>query len=255
MPWRPVLLGLLVCAVGAAVLFVPFLTRERTVVAATPNPPPIFDVVPLVLEPGQALCVAGVVVPPDAQLARVRATAAGGTLRLRAFSGGGWRSEATVPVRPTTDVPLTAPRTTQTAEVCLDNAGARPFTLASTEEPRTASRTVTRRDAEMLEEDVTLLLLEREPASLASRLGTLAERASAFKPGLVSPGLLLALGALLLLGLPLGALLALRVEARDREPEPGEVQEREPREERGGVVGARAAREHATSGGRRHRDD
>lgn len=253
MSWRPVLLGLLVCAAGAAALFVPFLMRERTLVAATPNPPPIFDVVPLILAPGQELCVSGVVVPPEAQIARVRATAAGGTLRLRAFTVG-WRHEATVPVKPVTDVPLAPPPTTRIAEVCLDNFGERPFVLASTEEPRTASRTITRRGNEVLEEDVTLTLLERERTTLAASLSTLAERASAFQPAAVTPGLLLALGGALLLGLPLGVLLALRVEARHREAQPAQVQQDEPGEDDGGVVRARTAREHATSGSGRDGD-
>src|SRR4051794_23604161 len=100
--------------IAAAAWFVPFLTRERAVISATPGPPPIFKtaVVPV---PGRATaCIGNIGFDTNSDLAQFRAGTRGRPgqpLRVRA-TGPGWSSSYRVEAFKDNDllsVPLNPP--------------------------------------------------------------------------------------------------------------------------------------------------
>ena len=232
---RAAVAGLLLVLVAGLAVFVPAASTEHVVFSSTPNSPPLFALTALELGPASTACTRGIVLGADAELLRLTVAAPGGpdavplTLRLTApgyaatstvrdYSAPGERVEIAI---------LRAPRTLP-AILCFTNAGTRALSLGATTESRTASRTTTTVDGKPTPADPTIQLLRREPRSFAALLPTLFERAATFKPGFAGPWLFWALAALLVIGLPLGAAVALAVEPRKRDAEAAELEQDEP---------------------------
>lgn len=213
---RAAVLALVLYAVGAAVFFVPFLTREREVFASTPNPPPLFEVTQLSLSPGVEVCVTEVPLGPDSDVLRLRSASEvlrpGPDLDVD-VSGPGYRYTGRLrpdEVHTVLDIPIQPPATPVQARVCVHNNGPPGVILVATDEPRTKSPTTTYLDRKAVDADVTLQVLERRPRSIAGRLGTVFSHASTFKPGIVSAGLLWVIASLVVIGVPLLVAWALR---------------------------------------------
>jgi hypothetical protein len=253
--------GLLLTLLAGAALFVPAATRSHVVYSSTPNPPPLFDLALLEVGPGQTACTRGIVLDSDAEVLRLNPVARGGApvpIGVR-LTGPGYASVHTLShyaaAGGLVDVPIARPARTLPATLCLSNRGTRAFALGSSTERRTRSRTVTEVAGRPVPNDPTIQLLRREPRSFASLLPTLLRRAATFKPGFAGPWLFWALALLLVLGLPAGAMYALAVEARQRDPQAAELQQHERAEDGRGVGAAPAQREHAAGGGQPHGDD
>ena len=211
---RATLLLLAVYALGAAVLFIPFLTREREVFDSTPNPPPLFSVEGVSFAPGVDMCVAPVTLTPSSQVLRLRAVrdfGAPGTPVDVLATGAGYSYAGRVEVAriaPRIELPIAPPKRPVSARVCLHNHGRVGILLVASQEPRTQSESTTTFDGKPLAPDVTLQVLERRPASLAGRLSTVIGHAATFRPG--SAALLWIFVLLVLVGAPLGVAAAFR---------------------------------------------
>src|SRR4051794_31652158 len=153
---RPTLAGI---AVGAAVVVLlvvavgrvaPFALEQRQVVSSVPVPPPLFTISPVRIPPGRSACTNDVALDRDSGVAAVRAApSATGPVRLALSArAGDWRAVAQFrsglgvhgDVLEAAFPPPPAPRT---ATLCVRNAGSGPVALVGTEEPRTATPSVT----------------------------------------------------------------------------------------------------------------
>jgi hypothetical protein len=197
----------------------------------------------------------------DAEVLRLNPVARGGPavpIGVR-LTGPGYSSARTLdgytPGGGLVGVPIARPGRTLPATLCLTNPGSRAFALGSSTERRTRSRTVTEVAGRPVPNDPTIQLVRREPRSFASLLPTLMERAATFKPGFAGAWLFWALAALVIVGLPAGAMYALAVEARQRDPQAAELEQHERAQDARGVGAAPAQRERAAGGGQADCDD
>lgn len=233
MPWRTVALAPLVVVLVAAICFVPALTRQREVIEATPQPPPLFTAVPIELLLGREVCSSPILMdahtdvarviglryadgPPTTFLISVRAPGYSVSKRLTGYADGG-----------ALDLALPDPPRPVDAELCVQNYGDVAGMVAGSAEPRTWGRTQSVINGQPGDRRLVLTLLREPPSSLAGRLGDVAGHVAALKPGFAPPAVLLILAALVVVGLPVGAALALRlsaVEADRGQPEGGQVE-------------------------------
>jgi hypothetical protein len=216
MPWRVALLAPLVVAVAAVVCFLPFLTRDREVVEATPQAPALFTASPIVvlLGPNWRVCTAPVPVTKDTDVARLRAGRYKGYAAAQfevTVDGPGYhagRAFADYPDNGVLDVPLQDPRQPLDAKLCVENLGPVAGLLAGSGEGRTWGRLHTTDGGKPSNVRLVLSLLQDRPASVAGRLGIVLRHAAAVQP---APAPVLAILAVLAaLGLPAGVALALR---------------------------------------------
>jgi len=184
------LVAVAVLLVGAAALFVPFLTRQRTVTVATPVPDPISPLEKLRVKAGQNVCLDAIPFTPDAAQVRLLVPALDGPaqpliVRLRAAG-----LDETHRVRPTyrAGTPLTfgfsSVKQASFGTVCVRNAGRRSVNLGMTSDPRNISRSKATIDGKPYGNEVPITLLAAGRASLISRLGAVRDHIAAFKPGL-----------------------------------------------------------------------
>jgi hypothetical protein len=212
---RAAVLYVVVLLVACAATFVPFLERDREVLAATPSPPPLFELTEVPLAPGSRLCLRDVELVPEGQVARLRTTstfAAGGPRLAVVAQGAGYRFAGEVAGYPgggALDLPIRPPARDVRGSLCVRNLGRRRLLLVATGEPRTRSEPVTVMDGRPVDADVALSLVERDRVALADRLTEVLRHASTFRPGLLTPVTIGVLALLVLVGVPLGALLAL----------------------------------------------
>lgn len=205
-----------------AVLSVPFLTREREMTAGVPSPRAVFEVGLVPVAGGRELCVSDVTIPPDAQLLRfavgtyrrpgpqLRVTLSGAGYGDRIGVAAGYADNALM------SLAMKPPPRTLLGRVCVANEGTTRIALTGTTEERTVSRPVGRIDGKVVRGDAYLAFLERRPASVLQRTHEIAERMSVFRPAIVGPTLLWAIVALVLLGIPLGVVLAALCAVRER---------------------------------------
>jgi hypothetical protein len=191
------------CLVGA-LLFAPFLLRDRDLVASTPSPRPLFNVTFIPVD-GQ-LCVSDVTIPHDARELRFQLRTPG-PVRVT-LSAHGYRAMATG----TGAVGITPPRTTRLGTVCLRPQ--RRGELTGTTEPRTLSRPHGAVDGRPIATDAYLAFYARRQASALAETPQIVHRMGAFRPGVVGPWLLWPLLALVVLGIPAALLAALLAGAR-----------------------------------------
>lgn len=223
---RLLLLALAVYALVAAALFGPWAGRDREVVAATPSHPPLYQRVPVALEPSRPLCVRPVTLPGgtervrfgtlDEQPAEIRVVARGdGYEHAAVLTAAGALIDAAI---------ARVPRDVE-GEVCFENLGPEPIALLGHADARILSRADPWVDGVREENvDVSVQLLRSRPAGFTSRFGELARHADALGPGFVAPWMIALLAPLVLLGIPGGALAALAVAAK---PEDAEQERRE----------------------------
>jgi hypothetical protein len=216
MPWRLAALAPLVVAVAAIVWFLPFLTRDREQIVATPQPPPLFIATPIQLLLGGTACAYPVHIDATTDVARLRAArysdaeAAHLTVTV---AGPGYR--ATARFRDYADgsalnVPLLDPPRPLNAKLCVENGGPTAGLIGGSAEARTRGRTIGTVDGAESEAVPIVTLLRKQPASLAGRFGDVAAHAAAVGPGWVPAPLFGVLALLVALGLPAGLAAALR---------------------------------------------
>jgi hypothetical protein len=206
--------ALLVLAVAAVAVFVPYLSREREAVAGVPVPSPFAVQENIRLAPDQEVCLDAVAIDVDSEIAEfsvISKTKSGPPLRVSADAPG-YRSAAEVDggyVSPDTiRVPLEPPTRSLLAEFCVANRGKRKVDLLGAHEPRTASRVIARVDGTDIPQDLTLRFLSEDSGSVLARLDSLIARMSAFHPPVLETPVLWLLLALLVLVLPAAAIYA-----------------------------------------------
>lgn len=220
-----VLAGVLVTLVGAAFLWVPYLTTPRLVITSTPSPGPTFSRIDVPLAPGHEVCVNHV--PFDfrtAQMQFVVASSLPGTavLDMRASAPGyEGRARVTLPVsaqaRPAQGR-IKAPAHDVTGTACMRNAGRSPVSVVGTNEATSLGISQTLVDGGPLPpgQGVQLLLLEAHERSLVERVGQVVGRASDFADGLLPYWLALPLVLLLVVGTPFAIFGAFWLALRDQ---------------------------------------
>jgi hypothetical protein len=201
----------LACVLAAA-LFVPFLTKDRVLVASTPSPRPLFSLAFVALPPDGRLCASDVTIPHDARVLRVQARTFGrpgppltvtvGAARARVGAGYADGTTLAVPFRP--------PSGTRLGRVCVARAGAAPLAFAASTEDRTQSRPRYAVDRRPVDADVYLAFDTGRTGSAIAQTPAIAGRMRAFRPGVVGAWLLWPLLVLTVAGVPAGVFLALR---------------------------------------------
>lgn len=223
--------GLILFAIAAAILFVPWATEKRPVVASTAVPPALFGITPAPLKPGQKACMSQVTFDPQSQVGQIGVATGrkpGPPLAITASASG---YHATARIGPGyTDTQalgfnLTPPSKAIIGELCIRNAGDRAISLNATTEFRTMGRPALQIDGVPAPYDAQLAFFSKQRKSYASRIGATFRHAAIFTPGFLSRTLLILVALLALIGIPLGSIAALAIAARADEeagePEPG----------------------------------
>jgi hypothetical protein len=207
--------ALFVVAVAAVAVFIPYVTREREAVAGVPVPPPYEVAENIRLAPDQQVCLKGVAIDVDSEIAEFSIasnTRSGPPLRVSARAPG-YRAGGEVAGGYTGPgarrVPLDPPSQSLLADFCVANRGERSVQLLGAHEGRTASRPVAFVAGEEIPQDMTLRFLEKDYGSVLGRLGSLIDRMSAFHPPVLEKPVLWLLLALLVLVLPAAAIYAI----------------------------------------------
>jgi hypothetical protein len=177
-----------VLVIGVLLTFVPFLTRERTVVTATPVPDPVSALESLKLKAHARLCVDSIPFTPDASRVRMLIGQLSGapqplTVRVRAAGLDETRRiapayAASAPIL----VDFTPVQRASFGTVCLRNAGRRSVMVGMTSDPRNISRSQATLDGKPYGNHVPVTLLAAKRASLLSRVGEIVDHVAAFKP-------------------------------------------------------------------------
>lgn len=240
---RAVGLAALLMLAGILAVFVPYLTRKRTLSGGVPAPPALYIATDYELAPGASACMSSVAVEPDSRVAEFAARPApsppgGGAsvlvvkrrrsrgrrppieLTISALSyrtsaitrrGHGYKKLA---------VAIEPPKRALLGSACFTNRGRRGVALEGSSEARTVSRSTMTVAGTPVVGDVALAFTERPRRSLLSALRTLFGRASALTGGLLPVWLIWAFAVLVAVGIPTGALLALRSALRQQDAAP-----------------------------------
>jgi hypothetical protein len=222
MPRRAALaLAALLLAAAFALVVIPYLLRPRPISAGTAAGPPQQAPVPFALRPGWVACQGGVALDAHTQVAIFTVFTGGRPaepLRITASGPGFSGRPHTVPGGYTTSgdltVPLDTPPHPMLGRVCIEDAGRRNMTVYGTGDSTNGRGTLTI-NGQFSADDLSLRLFERFPYRLASHAPLLLERAAAYKGPLVGRLTLWPLAVLVLAGLPVLALLALREGLRE----------------------------------------
>jgi hypothetical protein len=194
---RPAILAFLATlALAAVALGLPWAAKDRELVASVPVAPDLFRIALVDLAPGATACTAPVVFDRRSARARFAVRAPHGAV-LRVAAQGSVTGVARVPATQgtsTISVPVTSPDSPVAGALCIANGGRAAVRLEASGSPRRARTTVDGRPARAA---VAIALLERSPAPLASRLGDVARRIGAFRPGIVGNVSVVLLGAVL----------------------------------------------------------
>ena len=212
------------CAAAAA-LFIPWATEEREVVESTPAHTPLYQRVEVPVAPGKEVCVEPVTIPRRADRLRfgVLTGARPGPELAVTATAPGYRAEARIPAgyvdALTLDADIAPPKRDVRGAVCFRNAGERSAGLVGTTDARILARADPTVDGQRLPTtEVSLQVMRRERASLASRTGELFDHAANVAPGFAGRWLFALLALVVVLGVPLGALAA-AAQPEDREQE------------------------------------
>ena len=208
MPWRIALLVPVVVALVALAVFVPYLRREREVVVATPQPPPLFLATSIVLGPGQRACAAPVPLSRDADVARIVSALAPGTpapaLRVDVTAPGYAAGRTFAVYRPDAalELPLPDPPAAVDGWLCVRNLGGSRAQLAAAREERTLGRLRTTVRGRPYDANLQVSLLASRPASLWQRRAAILRGAAAIGPSFAPAWLLWTLALLVVVGVP-----------------------------------------------------
>jgi hypothetical protein len=208
------LAGLVVLAAGAVHWWVPWLTRDRDFSASVPQPPPLFNLPYIGLDARERACFPDAVMDTHSETARFRVhlgrrPAQPLTLTL---GGPGYRLVRRIPATYTDDatirVPVRAPARDVAVRVCLSNDGRRRIALFGSDD-QTKAPYSTHVGGRPVKANPQFAFYERRPVAIADRTGVVMARVRTFRPGIVGPGLVWPLVALVVIGVPAGVLFAL----------------------------------------------
>jgi|SRR4051794_18265562 len=211
----PVVAFLAVLLVGAVALAVPYLTAARSVISATPSPPPLVTPARVQLPADETACLRIVTFDRDSEVVafELARPPRPGTALTVSVAAPGYRTRATArPVERAVRVPITPPRAPAIGRLCLANTGRPAIELLATGERSAASRPVVSVRDRTIRADVVLSLLERDRSSYVARAGDILRHASTYA---FVPAILWVLAVLLLGGVPLGILWGLTASLRD----------------------------------------
>lgn len=202
--------GLLVLAVGVVAFVYPFLTRERNVLATTPQPPPPTALSLVELRAGQQACLDKAVVDEHSELALMTVGTYGrapSPLQLT-ITGPGLREVREIPPtyvdNITFTVPVDPPDQAVATTICVRNDGRRKVALYGGAD-RT-SRSTTLVDGEPIAANFTIVFADRDQHTLLEQLPLAVERMQAFRPD--APWLAWLVGFLFVIGMPLAVVWA-----------------------------------------------
>lgn len=211
----PVIAATALLAAMVVLGFLPWLAADRPAVFSTPiaRPPSVLAELPL--RQGARACVDNVLFGPDAQELKIQVTSTrptgGPPLRVTARAAGyGARASVAGGYGPSDlEVPLApARRELAGGTLCVRNQGRSTVGFLATVEGRALGTARTTVDGKPAPAELSLTLQERRPASLLARAGELLQRAAAFRPGYLAPGVLWLMLAAVGLVVPVAALVA-----------------------------------------------
>ena len=200
------------------VLVLPFLTRERRIVAEVPQPAALFSVGLVEMLPGQQACMDQLGLLPGRQLAQLRVGTYGKPASPLAVSlkGSGYSTQSTVAPtyvdNATITVAFTGPSRVVQGVFCVKNAGRHPVALYGAAD-RTKSRSVTAVNNVPVPANFELTFYAADRDSLIARTREILDRVQLFHAHIVS-WLVWPLALLLLLGVPLAAIVTALAPAR-----------------------------------------
>ena len=212
--------ALAVIVLFAALVAVPFATKERDYPASIPQPSPL-DFTSLVrLPPGAEACLGDAVVEEHSEQVRFRV----GTLRRPGtpltvtIDGEGYSQRMRIPGGYPDNllhaVPIAPPARATPVRICIANEGARRVDLyGAADDTRGRSRTEV--DGRLVAANVVIGFWEREPRSIVERVPATAERIPVFRAAVVGEWLVWLLIPLFVIGVPVAALWGLRRSLRD----------------------------------------
>jgi hypothetical protein len=212
--------GLALFAIAAAILFVPWATEKRPVVASTGVPPALFGITPAPLKPGQNACMQQVTFDPLSQVGQIGVATGkkpGPPLAITATAPGYRATSRIAPGYTDTQAlyfDLTPPRKAVMGQLCIRNAGKRAMSLDATTEFRTMGRPALFIDGVLAQSDAQLAFFSKAHKSYAARIGPTFRHAAIFTPGFLPRPLLIVIALLALIGIPLGSIAALAIAAR-----------------------------------------
>jgi hypothetical protein len=196
---------------------VPWFMGQRTYVTSTPTVRPLAHLTAVWVAGGEAACLrGGVLFEPAGEAVRFQVRTRGGAappLEIEATAPGyhaaasrpgGYRDHDTLVVGLTPPAHAVAGGT-----LCLRNAGRAPVGLVATAEPRHYAPLRATVGNRTVEPQVSVAFVETSRHSVLARLGTVADRVSAFRPGIVGRWTLYALALLVSVGVPALIVLAL----------------------------------------------
>ena len=220
--------GLALFVIAGAILWIPWATEKRGVIASTAVAPPLFGVTPAPLKPGHTACMKQVTLDPLSQVGEIGVATGGkpGPLLAITASAPGYRATSRIPAGYTDSAAvhftLAPPRRSVMGQLCIRNAGSRALSLNATAEFRTMGRASLFVDNVPQPYDAQLQFFAAKPKSYAARVGATFRHAAIFTPGFLPRPVLILLALLALIGIPLGAIAALAIAARHDE-EAGEA--------------------------------
>ncbi|HEU4974694.1 MAG TPA: hypothetical protein VFT50_06355 [Baekduia sp.] len=198
--------GLVVLA-GVVALAATWLWRDRSVVAAVPQPPAIEHVALVTVPPRANACLDGITLPPDGEVALMQAGTMGQPptpLTVVASGADGYRSVTRVPPTWTDNgelyVRLRPPANDVPGRLCVRNRGRHDIALYGADD-RAQTVAVTTVDGKPVTGNFDLTLLEARPSSIADHVGEIASDLGTFRP-IGGTGLMVVLGLLVVLGIP-----------------------------------------------------
>lgn len=204
--------GLIVLLLGALFAAAPFLTRDRDLLSATPQPSPLNAVAAVGLRGGEQACLDQAVIDERSEQARFSVGTFGRRpppLRLT-IRGRGYAETARIGSADYRDseplaVGLRAPAAALAVRICIRNEGRRTIALSASND-RTQSRSATTVDGRRVPANIVIAFAERRPASLLEHVPVMLRRMTAFRP--VGEWLLWPLAILFALGVPAGVMAA-----------------------------------------------
>jgi hypothetical protein len=217
------LAGTLVLLVAALAIGLPYLDKQRDYRASVPQPASLIANQLVPMQPGESVCLHNAVINARSERALFQVeTFAKPTVPLRlAVTGHGYRATATVPASSYMDegivrVRVRAPPRDVLATVCVINGGRRRVALyATTPAERSAVSTTVADHA--IATNPWLAFYGERPTSIASRLPTILERMTSFRPAVIGPWLLWPLAVVFVVGIPAAILLAYGRGLRDED--------------------------------------
>jgi hypothetical protein len=199
--------------IGGALWVVPWLTRSREMPAAVPSPAALFSIELVELGPGRTACSQNVALDPRGSRARLQVGTfgrPGEPLRLT-LDGAAYRSASTIrggyADGSVVVASLRPPARATLVRACVENLGTRRVALLASAD-RTRSRSITSVEGRDTGKSAWLSFYEANRHSVLERSPATIERIATFRPGIVGPWLLWPLAALVLIGIPAGAVWA-----------------------------------------------